>query len=116
MLYLEIITGLFAGIISGMFSSGGGLILIPAYTFLFKSSEKEARATTIFCILPMVIISAIFYGFSNYINWKAAILCASGGIIGSIIGSKLLNKLNSIYLKLIFIVFLIYSGLRIVFL
>lgn len=94
---------------------GGGLLLIPAYIRLFNSSEKEARATAIFCILPMVVTTAIFYGRGNFINWKVGLNCAIGGIIGSLIGSKLLSSLKGKYLKLIFIIFLLYSGIRIIF-
>lgn len=94
---------------------GGGLILIPLYNKLFSSDEKETRSTTIFCILPMVITTSIIYGNSNFINLELAIYCSIGGIIGSFIGSKLLMKLNSKYLKLIFILFIIYSGGRILF-
>ena len=111
----KIIVGLLVGFISGMFSSGGGLLLIPAYMYIFGTNEKEARATTVFCILPMVIVTAIFYSKGNYINWRIGILCAIGGIIGSFIGSKLLNVLKNKYLKIIFIVFLLYSGIRIIF-
>lgn len=114
-MFKKIVVGLLVGFISGMFASGGGLLLIPSYIHLFNSTEKEARATSIFCILPMVTTTAIFYGKGNYINWKIGILCAIGGIIGSFIGSKLLNILKSKYLKLIFIAFLLYSGIRIIF-
>ena len=102
-MWKKILVGLIVGFISGMFASGGGLLLIPAYIHFFDSSEKEARAT------------AIFYGTGNYINWKTGILCCIGGIIGSFIGSKLLAILKGKYLKLIFILFLIYSGIKIVF-
>ena len=94
---------------------GGGLLLIPAYIHFFSSSEKEARATAVFCILPMVITTAIFYGKNNFIDIRIGTVCAIGGIIGSFIGSNLLNKLNVKYLKIIFIIFLLYSGIRIVF-
>ena len=114
-MWKKILVGLIVGFISGMFASGGGLLLIPAYIHFFDSSEKEARATAIFCILPMVLVTAIFYGTGNYINWKTGILCCIGGIIGSFIGSKLLAILKGKYLKLIFILFLIYSGINIVF-
>lgn len=112
----KIIIGLIVGFISGMFASGGGLLLIPTYMYLFKSAEEsEARATAVFCILPMVITTSLFYWHDNYINWKVGILCAIGGIIGSFIGSKLLNILKNKYLKLLFIFFLLYSSIRIIF-
>lgn len=110
----KILIGLVSGIVSGMFASGGGLILIPAYSYLFNSSEKETKATAIFCILPMVIVSSFFYEFGSCIDMKVALLCAFGAIIGTIIGSKLLNKLKPKYLKIIFIIFLFYSGIRII--
>ena len=94
---------------------GGGLLLIPIYTHLFNASEKEARATTIFSILPMVITTAIIYSKSNYIDWSTGFLCAVGGIIGSYIGSFLLNFLSPRYLKIIYIIILSYAGLKLIF-
>ena len=105
--FRNILIGLLTGLISGLFTSGGGLLLIPLFVHLYKLPEKKARATTIFCILPMVVITALFYGSRNYIDFKVGILCAIGGIIGSFIGSKLLNILNPKYLKIIFSIFLL---------
>ena len=77
----KILVGLIAGIISGLFTAGGGLILVPAFLYTLKMEPKKARATSIFCILPMVITTSIFYGKNNFINWKSGIFCAIGGII-----------------------------------
>lgn len=108
--FIKIIIGLSAGIISGLFSTGGGLILLPAYIYILKLDKVEARATSIACILPMVIVSSFFYAKSNYINWRIGILCAIGGIIGSFIGTKILKKIPNYILKIIFALFLIYVG------
>ena len=107
--------GIIAGVISGMFSSGGGLILVPIYVYILKMSEKESRATSLFCILPMVIVTAIMYSRNNFIDWKIGIKCAIGGIIGGLIGGKLLNKIPTKYLKISFIIFLFYAGVSIIF-
>lgn len=108
----KISIGILAGFISGFFASGGGLILIPAFIGLLKIQPKTARATATCCILPMTIASAIFYYQNDYINWKIGIMCAIGGIVGGFIGAKLLNKISDKYLKLIFIIFLIYMSIR----
>ena len=84
----KILVGLIAGVISGLFTAGGGLILVPAFLYTLKMQPKQARATSIFCILPMVVVTAFFYGRSNYIYWKIGILCALGGIIRRIVRSK----------------------------
>lgn len=110
----KITLGLIAGFISGLFAAGGGMIVVPAYVHIFKLDEANARATSIFTILPMVITSALFYYNNNYIDWNIGIKCAIGGIIGAYIGSKLLKKLSDKVLKIIFIVFLIYVSIKMI--
>jgi len=107
--------GIFAGLVSGLFSAGGGLILVPIYTYILKMEEKNARATSIFCILPMVIVTAIIYNKSDFINWELGIKCAIGGVIGGIIGGKLLKAIPDKYLKISFILFLLYAGTKMLF-
>jgi uncharacterized membrane protein YfcA len=56
-----ILIGLFAGFISGFFSTGGGLILVPAFINILKKDDKISRGTSSFCILVMVLTASIFY-------------------------------------------------------
>ena len=110
----KILIGLLAGMICGLFGTGGGMILVPAFIYLLKMEDVEARATSVFCILPMVVISGIFYYINNYVEWKTGILCSVGGIIGGIIGAKLLNILPTKYLRIAFTIFLIYAAYRMI--
>ena len=66
--------GLLAGIVSGLFSTGGGMILVPAFIYLLKMEDSKSRGTSIFCILPMVITSSFFYYKGHYINWETSML------------------------------------------
>lgn len=111
---IKIIIGIFAGFISGLFSTGGGLILVPGFSYLLKLDTVKSRATSIICILPMVITTSFFYSKNNYINWKIGILCAIGGTIGSFFGSKILNKIPEYILKITFAIFLFYVGLKMI--
>ena len=108
----KIAIGTVAGIISGFFGAGGGMILVPAFAYFLNMDEKMARATSVFAILPMVITSSIIYLNNDLINWKVAIYCGIGGIIGGAIGSILLKKLPIKVLKITFIVFLIYTSAK----
>ena len=110
----KIIIGFFAGIISGLFASGGGMILVPGFIYILKLKEVESRATSIICILPMVIMSGIFYYTNDYIDWKIGLLCAIGGVMGGIVGAKLLNKLPEKYFKIAFTIFLIYASYKMI--
>ena len=111
----KVIIGLLAGIISGLFSTGGGMIVVPAFIYLLNMEDKKARGTSIFCILPMVVTSGIFYYKSNYINWNISILCAIGGMIGGYTAAKLLKKIPTHYLKVAFTIFLIYASYKMIF-
>ena len=106
------IIGIIAGIINGFFASGGGMILVPAFIYFFDLKETEARASSIFCILPMVITSGFFYYQNNYINWKAGLLCSIGGVVGGYVGAKLLKKIPDKFLKIAFTFFLSYVSIR----
>lgn len=106
--------GLSAGIICGLFATGGGLILVPAFIYLLKTKDKIARGTAIFCMLTMVITSSIFYYKENYIDWRIGIACAIGGIIGGMIGAKLLRKIKTEYVRIIFTIFLFYVSIRMI--
>lgn len=108
----KVIIGILAGTISGLFSTGGGMILVPAFIHLLGLKDSKARGTSIFCMLLMVITSSFFYYKGNYIDWKIAMLCAIGGIIGGYIGAKLLKKVPTKILKIVFTGFLIYVSFK----
>lgn len=110
----KLFIGIIAGFISGLFAAGGGMIVVPAFVHLFKLDEAEARATSIFAILPMVIASGLFYYNNNFVDWSIGIKCATGGIIGGFIGAKLLKTLSDKVLKIIFIIFLIYVSIKMI--
>lgn len=110
----KMLIGFFSGIVSGLFASGGGMILVPSFIYLLKMKDVESRATSVICILPMVVASGTFYYTNNYIDWKIGLLCAIGGIVGGIVGAKLLNKLPDRYLKIAFTVFLIYASYKMI--
>lgn len=110
----SILIGFFAGVVSGFFSSGGGLILVPYMTGILKNDEVHSRATTIFCIFFMVFISSVFYFKQNYIDWNIGFKCVIGGIIGGFVGSKILLKSGKEFLQISFIIFLLYTGIKMI--
>ncbi len=111
----KILIGMLAGIICGLFGTGGGMILVPSFIYLLKVEPKKARGTSLCCMLAMVIASSFFYYQYNYINWKIGVLCAIGGIIGGYTGAKILKKVPDYILKIVFIIFLIYVSYNMLF-
>ena len=108
----DILIGMFVGFVSGFFGAGGGLILVPYFSKKFGYDERKSRATTIFCVLFMVIVSSLFYIKENKYDLLLSLKCLLGGCLGSVVGSKLLKCLNQNILKIMFIIFLFYSSLK----
>lgn len=111
----KIIIGILAGVTCGLFGTGGGMILVPTFVYMLKIEPKKARATSLCCMLAMVIASSIFYYKNNYIDWQSGVLCAVGGIVGGYLGAKFLKKIPDYILKIIFICFLIYASYSLIF-
>ena len=64
----KISIGVISGVISGLFAAGGGMIVVPALIHIFKLEDAKARATSVFAILPMVVVSGLFNYRRN--NWS----------------------------------------------
>lgn len=71
-----LIFGFLAGLISGFFGAGGGLLLVPFFSKILKLDSKTSRATAITIILFLVLASSFFYLKNEAINWKIALFCA----------------------------------------
>ena len=106
--------GIVAGLINGLFGSGGGTIVVPSLVFLMNLEDYRAHATAIPIILPLSIISVTIYLFNNKIPFNVALLVASGGIAGSYLGAKFLNKIPVKFLRKVFGGVIIYTAIRMI--
>ena len=95
--------GTLAGIFSGMFGIGGGVIIVPALVYLAGMSQHEAQGTSIgLMLLPIGILAALNYYKSGNLNMKAGFIIAVAFVIGGYLGSKMSLSLNQEALKRLF--------------
>ncbi|MBU5427053.1 sulfite exporter TauE/SafE family protein [Tissierella pigra] len=106
--------GLITGLVNGLFGSGGGTLVVPFLVFLLHIDDHKAHATAISIILPLSIISTIIYFVKGSINFKVALPVVLGGVIGSYIGAKVLNKIPVNILRKIFGSVIIYTAIRMI--
>ena len=109
---MEYFIGFLGGVTSGLFGTGGGLIIYPALSKILKMDEYKARGTTLISILPITLIASIFYSNNSYINWSKTFLVIIGGCIGGFIGAKIMNKIPRFYLAISFDIFLIILSIK----
>lgn len=106
--------GFITGIVNGIFGSGGGILIVPILIFLLKMEDYKAHATAISIILPLSIISTLIYLKSDVIKFKIGLIVALGGVIGSFIGAKFLNKIPNLVLRRVFAIFIIITAIRMI--
>lgn len=105
------LTGAIAGTLNGLFGAGGGMVVVPILGRCGLPAE-QAHATSIAVILPLSIVSSILYLTIGRISLESALPYLPLGLVGAIIGSKLLTKLKKVWLHRIFGVIVLYSAVR----
>lgn len=108
------IIGIIAGVINGLFGSGGGMIIVPALAALTDMEQYKAHATSIAVILPITLMSSLIYYTGKYIDFNIAWTTAAGGIAGGLVGAYFLKKIPARMLRVVFGVFIILSALRMI--
>lgn len=106
------VSGILIGLLNGLFGSGGGLVAVP----MLHSAGilgRNAHATSIAIMLPLSLLSGSIYLFKGQVNLMEALKFIPLGLVGSLCGAYLLPKINTILLKRIFGIMLIFSAVRI---
>lgn len=98
----EIVIGLVTGVLNGLFGAGGGSVVVPAMEKFLKIDEKKSHATAILIILMMSSVSSFFYIKSGFFNMRLWLLTSCGGVLGGLVGAKLLAKIPKKWLKIVF--------------
>ena len=115
--FLAVLIGLLAGISSGLFGVGGGVIIVPLVVGIFGLSQQSGSATSLIALLlPVGALGVWQYYQSGYItpeNFKYGGLIACGLLIGTFFGAKLAVHLTSENLAKMFSVYLFAMAIRI---
>lgn len=78
--------GIAAGILSGLFGVGGGIVFVPALVILFDLGQVRAEATSLIAIIPVALLGA--YRQHRYGNIRIregiviGLISAAGGALG----------------------------------
>ena len=109
------ITGIVVGVANGLFGSGGGTILVPAFEKFMKIEAHKAHATALAVIFPLSLLSIFFYMRGTDTPWETIIWISAGGVAGGFIGAKLLNKLKTPWLHKLFGICMAAAAIRMIF-
>lgn len=100
-----LLIGACAGLLSGLFGVGGGILLVPALVAVLGMDQRRAAATSLVSIMPAALVGAISYGLRGEVSLSAAALLVAGSLAGTQIGVRLLHRLPTRALRWIFVGF-----------
>lgn len=102
-----LVLGLVAGMLSGLFGVGGGVLIVPALTLLLGFDTRVAAGTSLAAIVPVSIVGVISYAAAGAVDWLVAGILAVAAIVGAQVGTYLLHRLPRQAVRWAFIVFLL---------
>lgn len=111
--FILIIIGLIAGMLSGMIGVGGGIVIVPALMFFVGFTQKEAQGTSLgLLLLPIGILAVMNYYNKGLIDIKVVLIMAIGFLLGGFLGSKIALAISEAALKKIFAIVLFYTAFK----
>ena len=107
-----IVSGLFAGVMSGLLGVGGGIVMVPLLVMVAHLSQHEAHATSLAGVVLMASVGAATFGAEGEVEVELAGLLAAGSLFGAPLGARIMANTAEGNLKVAFgILMLIVSGL-----
>lgn len=106
MIVAALVLGLGAGLLSGVFGVGGGILFVPTLVLL-GLGQVEASATSLLAIVPTAAVGAWRQrGYGN-LRAHAALVVGVGSVAGAELGVQIATRIDESLLRRLFGVLLV---------
>jgi hypothetical protein len=109
----KLIIGLTAGLLNGMFGSGGGVVAVPLLEQA-KIEQRKCHATSVVLIFVLSLVSTILYAIKDKLDYCAAWEFIPAGLAGAALGAVLLKKIKNNLLRRVFGIIILISAVRMI--
>ena len=107
-----IVSSSVAGVTSGMFGIGGGVLKVPIMNLILDIPIKTAVATSLFMIGLTASSGSMVYLLHGLPDPLSVAALATGLIPGATLGAKYMRRLKPSIVRAVFSVILAYAGLK----
>lgn len=105
-----------AGVFSGLFGIGGGVVIVPALMNILRFDQKLANGTSLGALLmPVGLFGALRYYEAGKLDLLVAVPLAVGLVIGAFFGAKIALGLSAQTVRRLYGFFLLFVGIRFLF-
>lgn len=110
--FLGIGVGAITGILAALCGVGGGLIMVPAFVYLFALEQKSAVATSLAVIIIISVIATGRYSAASLVKWQVALPVVLGAAVTTWLATDWLKHLSNETLTRAFAILMILVGIR----
>jgi uncharacterized membrane protein YfcA len=111
---IGVAVGLVAGVLSGLFGVGGGIVMTPGINVFLSTAPIVALATPLPVILPTALMGAATYGRAGAVDIRAAAWMGGCGIIGVVGGWWITGQVNTHWLLILTAALLVWQSIGII--
>lgn len=108
---LSFLGGIGVGVLNGLLGAGGGMLTVPLLEAMGVEG-KRAHATSLAVIVPLSLVSAGIYWQRGWVTLGEAAVFLPGGLVGAVVGAKLLAKASTPWVKRAFALLLLWASAR----
>lgn len=103
-----------AGFVSSFFGIGGGVIHVPAMTFILKIPPRVVGATALFVLVPTSLVGVLTRVAEGqfYEGWRRAGLLGIGALFGAQLGLYLSTRVNQRTILILLAIAMVMVGIR----
>ena len=101
-----------AGIISGLFGVGGGVIFVPLMVIAMGLSMKNAAPTSQFILLFASTSALVTHTLLGHPDFYDALSLASGSFVGGLVGARLSLEIKEGGLKILICIVMIATAVK----
>ncbi len=104
---LAVLLGLAAGVLSGLFGVGGGILFVPTLLAL-GLGQIEAQATSLLAIIPTVLAGAWNQRRYGHLRAQTALVVGLASVAGVEVGARIATGISADLLRRLFGVLLFF--------
>ena len=111
---LALVLGFGAGVLSGLFGVGGGVLFVPTLALVVGLGQLDAQATSLAAMIPVVAFGAWQQHRAGNVRWREGIAIGVASIAGVTGGAALATSLDEQLLRYLFAGFLVLVAAQLV--
>ena len=103
--------GTLAGLFSGLFGVGGGVVIVPLLVLWLGVDERLATGTSLAAIVVIAAVATAVHGAYGNVHLREGVLVGVPAVAGVLIGTELQQRISTKAISLVFAALLAVVGL-----